>query len=181
MGRSLLSHKDGAVPFAPLYNLLPDVAKAETRLLLLRRPDGTPGDGYAFMEMFCDDRGCDCRRVVVRVAPTDDPTRALAQISYGWEPESFYRKWASFPLDDDDIEELRGPALMRLNPQSEHADEMLSLFRDLLEDDAYRARIVRHYRMFREIVDAGNGVSPTTPRVLFPGWRSPSRKGRKRK
>lgn len=169
------------MPFALLYDLLPDVAKAETRSLLLPRPDGTPGDGFAFMEMFCDEPGCDCRRVIVRVAPTNDPKRVLANISYGWEPDSFYRKWAGFPLDQDDLEELRGPGLMRLNAQSEQADEMLSRFRDLLEDDAYRERIVRHYRMFREVVDAGRGAAGTKPRGLFSGWRSPSSKRRKKK
>lgn len=165
------------MPFLLLYELLPDVARAETRSLLLPRPDGTLGDGFTFMEMFCNEPGCDCRRVIVRVALTNDLNRVLANISYGWEPDSFYRKWASFPLDDDDLAELRGPGLMRLNPQSEHADEMLSLFQELLEDNAYRERIVRHYGMFREIIDR----KATKPSKVFSGWRSSSRKQRKSK
>lgn len=173
------SRPRSAVPFTLLYHLLPDVARAETRSLLLPGPDGVPRDGVAFMEMFCDERACDCRRALFRVAPSHDPNRVLATISYGWEPDSFYREWAGYPLDDDDLDELRGPSLMRLAPQSDRADEMLELCRELLRDDAYRERVIRHYALFRAIVD-GAAAKPSRKKP-YARWVSPSRSRRKRK
>ena len=161
------------MPFALLYSLLPEVAKAETRCVLDREHNA----GIAFREMFCDEPGCDCRRVLFQVTPVDDGDNVLATISYGWEPDSFYREWAGFPLEDHDLEELRGPGLMRTTPQSEHAHDVLDICRELLTDDAYRERIVRHYRMFRRIVESGGARR----RRVFPGWHSMSSKHRKRK
>jgi len=135
------------MPFAQLYSLLPEVAKRETRGIYSPRPDGTPGDGFAFVEMFCNEPDCDCRRVVFEVFQTGNTTVPVATLTYGWEPESFYREWAGFPMEPGDIEELKGPALMRLAPQSVLADRTLDLLRELLADEGYVGRIVEHYRL----------------------------------
>ena len=70
---------------------------------------------YGFVEMFCNDERCDCRgafiQVLVDVSPRLGDNRPLATISFGWEDESFYRKWASFPLSNEELAELKGPAL----------------------------------------------------------------------
>jgi hypothetical protein len=132
------------VPFARLVDLLPDVARAETRSVILPASAGKPAEQFLFSEMYCDEPGCDCRRVVFQVVPAKEPRSVLAMISYGWEPDGFYREWAGFPLSDDDLDELRGPGLMRLNPQSERAEEMLDLCRIVLDDRGFRERILRH-------------------------------------
>ncbi|MBI2390055.1 MAG: hypothetical protein HYV09_10740 [Deltaproteobacteria bacterium] len=166
------------MPFAPLASVLPDLAARETRALYTTNDDGTRGEGFAFTEMFCDEPRCDCRRVVFQVLSADDPDVLLATLTYGWEPESFYRKWAGFPLGDDDIEELKGPAFMRFAPQSPEAERMLVHLRQLLADPGYVERVVRHYRLFREAVDAKALVKP---RSVISGWRSSSRKRRSRR
>jgi len=149
------------MPFIPLFELLPEVARQETRSVMLVGEGAEPSRTYDFMALFCDAVGCDCRRAYVQVR-SDEPgvSQPRATISWGWEPVRFYRDWASFPLDAADLEELRGPALVRMASQSEEAPELLDRFRMLLEDEAYAARIVRHYRMFRDEVEAGRGSSP---------------------
>ena len=47
------------MPFAPLYELLPGVARAETRSITVVSGDGLPRGSYAFVEMFCNDEACD--------------------------------------------------------------------------------------------------------------------------
>lgn len=146
------------MPYAAFFERFPEVAAEETRsITVLGDDEHLPRGSYSFLELFCDEDGCDCRRVFINVVRTDQGTGAvrapLATISFGWEPESFYRSWASFPLANDDLRELKGPALVRLTRQSRYAQVLLDLFGAFVDDDAYVARIVRHYQMYRAAID----------------------------
>jgi hypothetical protein len=146
------------MPFAPFYELFPEVARAETRSVTVLNATSTlPAGAYAFAEMFCNDEGCDCRRAFVQVFADVSPLREngpLATISFGWEDESFYRQWASVPLSNEDLRELKGPALVRLAPQSPYASDLLVQFKMLVHNDAYVARIARHYTAYRRVIDS---------------------------
>ena len=157
-----------AMAFAPFVELFPAIAAAETRSITLLRAGTVPAGTYGFLEAFCDDEGCDCRRVFLNVCGGDNTPPALRQahlatISFGWESKAFYRLWASFALPEDDLAELRGPALVRLARQSDYAPALLDHFKVVLEDKAYVARIVRHYKMFRAAVDQKNLKSALKP------------------
>jgi hypothetical protein len=137
-----------------MHARLPEVAESETRTLFLMK-DGEPERAYEFVELFCDERGCDCRRAWIQVF-SDEPNveQPRANISWGWEPAGFYRKWASFHLTADDLAELKGPGLVRMARQSEEAPDILARFREVVLADArYAARIVRHYKAFRALID----------------------------
>ena len=149
------------MPFVQLYDVLPDLAEAETRSMIVF-DNGEPTVTYSLVEMFCNERGCDCRRAFIQVV-SDDPSvpQPRATISWGWESAAFYRRWASFPLNEEDLDELRGPALARLHRQSEEADALLAQVRDVLADEAYAARVIRHYHAFRAAL--GETPSPSPP------------------
>lgn len=116
------------------------------------------------MELFCDEKACDCRRVFVQVFSDEAGVRQpRATLSWGWEPDTFYRKWAGFRLDAADLEELRGPGLVRFAPQSEESAAILARFKTLLADKAYAQRLIRHYRLFREAVDRSPASEADTP------------------
>lgn len=153
------------MPFSSFHSRFPEVAETETRTLRFDE-DGGLAKHIGFLELFCDERACDCRRALIHVSSPELGHVALATLSFGWEPESFYRSWASFPLSDEELHDLKGPALARLAPQSDVADEMLELFTEQLDDAAYVDRIKRHYAMFRETVDA-----PKKRRLGFPRKR----------
>jgi hypothetical protein len=160
------------MPFALLYHLLPACAEQETRSIIV--PPGTAGplppDTYAFCEMFCDEPGCDCRRVLLMVMSERRPGIILAVIAYGWESRAFYQRW----LRTDDpvlITDLIGPELNPGSPQSELAPALLDCFSTiLLPDTAYLDRVKRHYHLFRTRIDAGEQASPapTAPVRLPP-------------
>jgi hypothetical protein len=155
------------MPFAPFYEKFGALAARETRTLTFLTDGDVPAGSYNFVEMFCDERGCDCRRTFIRVydeAKLKGPRlpKPLATISWGWENEAFYRSWASFPLDDNMLDELMGPALVTGAYQSRYADAFVRHFESLLVDEKYADRIVRHYRMFREKID---GKAPKTART----------------
>jgi hypothetical protein len=145
------------MPYALLYSHLPQIAAAETRTLSILDhsdiPDklGVPAGSYAFHEMFCDESGCDCRRVMWWVA---SEKRDEAVIAWGWESRSFYRRWIG-DGDPESILHLKGPVLNLGSPQTELADGLLRLTSEiLLTDREYVERIKRHYRQFRSALRA---------------------------
>ena len=110
--------------------------------------DPLPPDEYVYVEFYCDDLKCDCRRVLLQVISKTNPNVPLAWIMFGWEKERFYRN-----LMPEDLEYVRGTILGDLDPdmeQSKVADAFVELFKQHVLDEPYRMRLRRHYRMFRE-------------------------------
>lgn len=125
-----------------------DLAFKEMRACTVPPGRAIPADEYGFLEFYCDDAGCDCRRVMIKVLGQRSGQQAWATISYGWEKPEFYRGWAGSDLMD--VDELCRPTLDPLNPQSPHAEFFLSLFEEMIKDKTYVERLQRHYAMFRK-------------------------------
>ena len=142
------------MPYSLFHSRFPDVAERETRTVtVIDSSDfNLPPAHYSFLEMFCDEPGCDCRRVFFSVVSSLQKD-IQAVIAWGWEEREFYTKW----MGDDDpriINDLIGPALNLASPQSNLAPALLDLSRNvLLQDTAYVERVKRHYAMFRQEVD----------------------------
>src|SRR2546427_7823546 len=89
----------------PFHSLLPEIAQREVRCIHLQAVPGvTPisslsAGEYAFVEFYCDDLECDCRRVFLQVIARHRQDKILASINYGWDDESFYRE--RMPHDPD--------------------------------------------------------------------------------
>ena len=138
----------------PFHSLLPELAQREVRCVRVGPAPGPgpgpglPADEYAYLEFYCDNLQCDCRRVLLQVVAKDQPGRVFASISYGWEKESFYRQRT--PWDPDPAKDTVRGELDPLNTQSEFAGDLLELFRRFALDKPYRLRLRRHYRLFRE-------------------------------
>jgi hypothetical protein len=141
--------------FGPFYERFSDLAARETRSATVWGNPYLPDGEYGLIELFCLTSGCDCRRVMFSIYERDS-RRLLATISYGWESAQFYADW----YGDDDlaiIQELKGPSLNRLSPMSPLAPALLALVKELLRDEAYVARVQRHYQMFKVSVDSEAG------------------------
>lgn len=144
------------MPYSLFHSRFPEIAEKETRVVTVNDPASfnLPTGEYAFVEMFCDEAGCDCRRVFFSVI-TSHGNDVKAVIAWGWEDRAFYRKWLG-SNDPDMIKDLKGPILNLTSPQSDIAPALLKLFKNvLLEDDAYIERVKRHYDLFRSTVDKG--------------------------
>lgn len=143
--------------YRAFHERFPDIGVSETRTVI-QFAGGRVLDTFLFLELYCDEVGCDCRRVIVKVY-SERQRRAggeglLASLTFGWESEQFYRDWARHPLEPYELEELKGPALQLLAPQSERAGEMLGHFRTILAEPGYVDRLRRHYTMFQASVAA---------------------------
>jgi uncharacterized protein YchJ len=147
--------------YAPLYELLPDVAEKETRSITVMPGNhfGLPTGEYGLVEMYCNDEDCDCRRVIIMVLirGINEP---VAYISYGWESMDFYASWymgkktSYSELDADSklgIQGMNGVQLNVMSPQSEIASTVLEMVNmQCLQDKSYTDRLKRHYKQFRD-------------------------------
>ncbi len=158
------------MPFALLHSYLPDLARNETRTITVPENSNLslpPGE-YGFCEMFCDEPGCDCRRVFFLVF-AGAPPELHAVIAFGWESTEFYAEWAG----EDDLEyaaTLKGPELNLASPQGHLAPALLDVAKNvLLRDELYVARVKRHYELFRQAIEEprephSSDSRPTRPR-----------------
>jgi hypothetical protein len=159
-----------------LIDHLHALAERETRSYTLPPGNqwGLPPATYWLLEMYCDESGCDCRRVFFSVESSI--TRQFeAVIAWGWEPPDYYAEW--FGSDDPaDLAELVGPILNLASQQSRIAPALMRMVTDLaLSDSAYVARLKRHYAAFRRRIDPGGG-SPRAARRAASGPSAPSAK-----
>ena len=143
------------MPMVPFYEVFPDLAFKETRCALIQSWKGLPDGEYAFIEYYCDELGCDCRRVFIIVISRDTAGETLATINYGWESAEFYVEWMG---DDTDIESLKGPALAPPPAQqTKLAPYLLELYKEAaLEDPRYINRLRKHYKMFKRAIENGH-------------------------
>ena len=134
----------------PFYTRFSDLAFRETRSIQLLDPGSPlPVGEYAFIEFYCEDLGCDCRRALLQVVSSKNPAKPLATINFGWERVEFYTDWMHG--DAEAGREIVEASLDPLNPQSDLAEDLLDVFRCvLMTDAAYVARLARHYQMFKE-------------------------------
>jgi hypothetical protein len=134
---------------APFFSRFPELAARETRTLKLLGPQfGLPAAEFGFLELYCNEPTCDCRRVLLQVCSPDQPAKVLATINYGWESEDFYARWLDG--DRESARELVSASLDPINPQSKLSPALLMVFRHvLLQDRAYIDRLRRHYLMFK--------------------------------
>ena len=135
------------MPMIPYYERFPRKAFREMRSILVFEHDSLPPGRYGFLELYCNETGCDCRHVHLQVLRADTGPRIWASISYGWEDRAFYEK----KLGDRELaQEMAGASLDPINPQTVHSQALLEIFRnEVLTDTPYTQRLERHYREFK--------------------------------
>jgi hypothetical protein len=124
----------------PFYNKFPKIAKKETRSITILKKGSfgsLPADHYTFLELYCSEENCDCRRVMISVI-SENENKIVATINM------------AFDSDSDDP----GPFLDPINPQSAYSDDLIKFFVELINHDPeYLIRLQRHYVIFKEKVD----------------------------
>jgi hypothetical protein len=162
------------LPYAPFDEKFPAVARKETRSFQPISDHLLGTDEFGLLEMYCDEPGCDCRRVMFSVVSRQQQ-KVVAYIAYGWESAQFYMDWFG-SHDPDTIREMQGPALNTMSPQSNIAPALLPHIEGILQDVDYIDRLKRHYAMFRELVDKETAVQPSSRRQRL---KKPKRKKRR--
>lgn len=151
------------VPFAPFFREFLEVAEAETRAVIVFDDSILPPGRYPFVEFYCNEPDCDCRRVLFHVMREN--TRTLeAEIGFGWEDRAFYAEWMG-DSDPDVVTRLQGPAFNIGGAIGEHADVLLDHVREAVRDPAYVERLKRHYAMYRATIDGAPNPVTAAPKT----------------
>lgn len=154
------SKKKENMGFVPLYEKLPEAAMVETRsITVMDEMYGVPMGEYALVEAFCNDKDCDCRRVMFNVV-TPENQKTVAVIAYGWGTEKFYEKWFG-EKNRNIIKTMQEPILNAMSEQGPYAKKLLELVKAVLKDESYVNRIKRHYKMFRDMLKEENAKEMT--------------------
>lgn len=130
----------------PFDLVFPDVAQRESFAIEAVDDEGDPKATFVFRELYCPDRGCDCRRVMLQVSVADDD-EVVATIGYSFEHHRTQR--------------LGIPQIMLdpMNTQSDLSETVLALFTRLANaQPEVRERFIAHYVMWKSVVD-----DPTHP------------------
>lgn len=117
------------------------------QIMVLQDGLDLPQDTYVFLENYCINKNCDCRKVMINAISKSNP-KILGTFTYGWEELKYYTKWLSG--DKELAIELKGPALELGGIQSEYAEILLRKFKGLVEDEQYRERLKEHYQLFKK-------------------------------
>jgi len=138
--------------------LFPEEAESECRAVTPVNIGGLPERTFLFVEAYCVEPECDCRRVMLNVIDAESRDQ-VATINYAFEPPEA-------PFDDE--EQM---FLDPLNPQSELSDAFLDLFEDLIDADrVYHDRLVRHYEMWKRAVADPEHPGQEKIRSAVPGY-----------
>jgi hypothetical protein len=147
----------------PFTRLFPELGHKETRVVEFPDEGELPKGRYAFLENYCDNPACDCRRVVLCVVNEAVPREILASINFGWESLEYYAKWMG---SKEDARDMVGATLDPVLPQSSQARLLHGLFKDVvLRDPAYVERLKWHYAMFKA------ALPPPSTRSPRPSWK----------
>ena len=159
------------------HKRVPNIGMSEYRSFTALGIEGLPRGQYGFMEFYCNDPSCDCRRVQLVVVAPEVSKRFLATISYGWESLAFYKNRFDFISEKDSPCE---PTLEPLGDQSQYSEILLDCCkRFLLSDEAYIERLKRHYRLFKKTQSSTRGSNRTPSRRKGKKVRSKSKRKRR--
>ena len=134
-----------------LHFVLPDLAKRETRSVTILGDEEIPDGMYHLFESYCDERGCDCRRVMFSVV-SERTHEIAATVSHAIE---VMPGWATDEMDRAYLDPL--------NPQSDIAEALLGQVEAILRDEEYEARLLRHYCEFKTAL--GDTVPEIAPGI----------------
>ena len=112
-----------------------------------RLPDGE----YSFIDLYCMDKTCDCRKTIIQVYHKDE---CVASLDYGWGSRFYYAKWMRTTTDDPWVDKMVG---LNINPTVKlRVDEegILILMNHLLDENWVKI-LKRHYSLVRKKLKKG--------------------------
>jgi len=114
----------------------------QVRSVRIAQSPQLPDGEYSFIDMYCSDPRCDCRKTMVQVMHNG---RVVSIVNYGWESAVFYKKWMGRSAEDNTFPSMNGASIDITSPNLVSEEGILGLFNALL-DDMWIAKFKRHYK-----------------------------------
>jgi hypothetical protein len=125
--------------FAPAGEIIGEAHQVRT--VRIADSDQIPNGDYRFIDMYCTDPTCDCRKTMIQVFHNDI---LVSTINFGWESRDFYQKWMGCPEDHKIDPAMHGVSIDIGSPDKVSPEGMLALFHALL-DEKWIAKFKTHY------------------------------------
>jgi hypothetical protein len=114
----------------------------QVRSVRIAQSPQLPDGEYSFIDMYCSDPSCDCRKTMIQVMHNG---KLVSIINYGWESAGFYEKWVGSDTDGNLFPPMNGATIDLTSPNLVGEEGMLGLFYALL-NDMWIAKFKRHYK-----------------------------------
>ncbi len=144
--------------FVPAGELIGEAHQVRT--VGLKGSRQLPDGDYMFVDAYCTDPCCDCRKTMIMVYHNDVH---VSTISFGWESAAFYQEWMGTSSEDDIVMPMSGASIDITSPDGVSPGGMLAFFRALL-DDNWIARFKTHYAGVKaRVAETGQQKTTGTP------------------
>ena len=118
--------------FIPAGEIIGDLHQVRT-VRIARNPQLPDGD-YSFVDSYCTDLSCDCRKTMIHVLHGG---QCVSIINFGWEKPSYYKEWMGVNTEaEDEITSLMcGSSIDISSPDLVSSEAILDLFNSLLNKE----------------------------------------------
>lgn len=113
----------------------------QVRTVSIKQSPQLPDGEYSFIDAYCVDPGCDCRKTMIQVLHNG---KLVSILNYGWDSAAFYENWMDSSAKDNPMPKMNGASIDITSPGLVSTDGILALFNALL-NDIWIARFKRHY------------------------------------
>ncbi len=125
--------------FVPAGEFIGDAHQVRT--VGLRDSRQLPDGNYRFVDTYCTDPACDCRKTMILVYRDDVH---VSTVNFGWESVAFYRQWMGGTPENDTGVSMSGASIDITSPDGVSPRGMLAFFLALL-DENWTAKFRKHY------------------------------------
>jgi len=137
----------------------------QVRTVGLRDSRQLPDGNYRFVDTYCTDPSCDCRKTMILVYRNDVH---VSTINFGWETDAFYQKWMGNSKDEEVTALMSGATIDITSPDRVPPQGMLAFFMALL-DDNWRAKFRTHYAAVKTTLAKPKPSPATSPKPARTG------------
>ena len=120
----------------------------QVRTVSIAKSPQLPDGEYSFIDMYCADPGCDCRKTMIQVMHNG---KFVSVINYGWEPDTFYKNWMGSSAEGSPMPQMHGASIDITSPDLVNRKGMLSLFNALL-NDIWIEKFKQHYDKVKSVM-----------------------------
>ncbi len=122
----------------------------ELRVITIADFPNLPDGKYAFVDTYCTDPLCDCRKTMIQVFHND---KVVSVINFGWERPKFYIKWMGRDVSAELknlAKEMSGISVDITSPDLVSREGILDLLK-MLMNKKWIGNFKKHYRLVREL------------------------------